>query len=381
MSTDERRDALEARIAEDPDDEAGWLVLADHLQKQNDPHGELIVLQLAAAKDPTGKTKTPAQKAFLKAFAKHAPRLLGTLVEDGADPKDPSASPFVWRSGFIRRAVIGAPRDPSAGTLAPRLAESRRLADFLAHPASRMIGELVVRAADDEDARKILATLISRRPTQLSELELYARADLGDLSALWEALPRLRRVTVVARSFELGDLALPHARRAEFLPLALSPKSMRAIAEASWPRLERLEIRFGGRDLPPHATLADVRPFLERVDLPALTTLKLRGAPYAGAILRAIADQPIAEQLVLLDVKDGAYNPLDLEYVAHRKAAFKNLRELWVQTSQVTLRNVEQVLAGVAKHIVTRHVTDALWEELGAIETSVLDRYRVPPDD
>jgi uncharacterized protein (TIGR02996 family) len=378
---DERREALEARIADDPHDADAWLVLADHLQKLGDPHGELIALQLAAARDPVGKTRTPAQKAFLKAFAKHAPRLLGTLVDDGADPKDPAKGPFVWRCGFIRRAELGPKPDPLANVLTPRMAEGRRLAEFLAHPASRMLGELVIRATDDSDAQKILAALIERRPPQLYELELYARADLGDLSALWDALPRLRRVTIAARSFELGALALPHARRAEFMPLALSPRSMRAIADAPWPVLERLEIRFGGNNLPPHATLSDVVPMIQRTDMPALTTLKLRGAPYAGAILRAIADYPIAEQLVLLDVKDGAYNPKDLEYVSQRKAAFANLRELWMQTSQITLKSVEQALAGVAKHIVTRHVPDALWAELGPIEDRVLDRYRVPPDD
>src|SRR5262245_50367164 len=94
---DDDRWRLEARIADDPDDEAAWLVLADHLQKLGDPQGELIALQIAESRDPIDKkTKTPNQRAFAKAFAHAAPGLLGKLVGYGADVKDPAKPPFIW---------------------------------------------------------------------------------------------------------------------------------------------------------------------------------------------------------------------------------------------------------------------------------------------
>ncbi len=376
----EQRQALEARIVDEPDDLVAWQVYADHLQSQGDPVGELIVLQLAATKDPSSKTKTPAQRAFLKAFTKHAPRLLGTLVEHGGSTKDPSAPPMIWRNGVLRRVELGATPshlDPSGHLAAP---QGKRLAALLPHPATAMLGEVAVRCPDQADAASVLSSLIAFRP-RLLELELFARGELGELSALWDALPGLRRVTLGAHTFELGDLELPRARRVEVLPLTLSAASMRAIAAAPWPVLERLEVRFGGVDLPPHAAMRDVAPLLARTDMPALTTLKLRGSPYAGAILRAIADGPLAEQLELVDLSGGNYNPHDLAYVAERKKRFTKLRELWMASTTATLRSVEGQLAGVAKHIVTRYVPDGLGRELGPIDRRVLDRYREPGDE
>lgn len=376
---DDQREALEARIVDDPEDVDAWQVYADYLQKLGDPVGDLIALQLAAERDPVGKTRTPAQRAFTRAFGKHAPRLLGTLIEHGASTADPSAPPMIWKRGVLRRVELGLRpnRESALEVIAP---QAKHLAALLPHPAARLLGELSIRCPTQADAAAVIVLLVAHRPP-LHELELFARADLGDLSELWDALPRLRRVTIGAYAFDLGELELPHARRAEFLSLTLSPRSMRAIARAPWPHLERLEIRFGGNDLPPHAAMSDLAPLLQRTDMPALTVLKLRGVPYAGAALREIADGPLAGQLTLLDVKGGNYNPHDLAFVAARKERFPNLREIWMQTTHATLGNVEQQLAGVAKHVVTRHVPDALWAELGTIEQRVVDRYRDPPED
>lgn len=376
----EQRAALETRIADEPDDLVAWQVYADYLQRLGDPVGELIVLQLAATKEPPTKTKTPAQRAFTKAFTKHAPRLLGTLVEHGGSTKDPSAPPMIWRNGVLRRVELGATpshTDP-IGHLPQR--QGNRLAALLPHPAATMLGEVSIRCPDRVDAASVLSLLVAFRP-RLLELELFARGELGELSALWDALPGLRRLTLGAHTFELGELALPRARRVELLPLPLSSGSMRAIAAAPWPVLERLEVRFGGADLPPHAAMRDVAPLLARTDMPALTTLKLRGSPYAGAILRAIADGPLAEQLELIDLSGGNYNPHDLAYVAERKQRFTKLRELWMASTHATLRSVEGQLAGVAKHIVTRYVPDSLGRELGPVDRRILDRYREPEDE
>jgi uncharacterized protein (TIGR02996 family) len=378
--SDDQREALEARIADDPDDPVAWSVYADYLQKLGDPHGELAALQDAAELAPAGKPKTTAQRTFTRAFGKHASQILGTLVDHGADLKDPLKPPFVWKHGFVRRVIVGEAVDPTAYG-ARWVSAAATLNEILAHPAARMLGELEIRTPTDDDAAKVIAHLVRHAPRQLRELTIYARADLGDLSPLWDALPRLRRITVGARSFEVGDFELLDARRVELMPLSLTPATASAIAAAAWPVLERLEIRFGGQGLPPRATLKDLLPLFQRDDLPKLSVLKLRGCPYAGALLRAIADSPTAPQLVLLDVMEGNYNPHDLAYVAARKQAFSSLRELWAQSSTATLVNPAQALAGVAKHVVTRHVVDQLRQEMGTLEPSVLDRYRVQDDD
>jgi predicted DNA-binding WGR domain protein len=80
----------------------GVLVLADWLQQQNHPWGELIVLQHGAA---TGK-KALAKQAD-KYLKENAPSILGELAND-------KFSSFDWERGLIKRAVIGSPADPKS---------------------------------------------------------------------------------------------------------------------------------------------------------------------------------------------------------------------------------------------------------------------------
>jgi uncharacterized protein (TIGR02996 family) len=105
---DDRLDALEARLAEDPSDREAWMVYGDLLQKRGDPRGELVALQAAAEADRAvnPRAKSAALTAMHKYFARHVPALLGPLAKYVKDVRDPSAPPFVWRNGMIQRAVI-----------------------------------------------------------------------------------------------------------------------------------------------------------------------------------------------------------------------------------------------------------------------------------
>ena len=82
-SPDDRIDALEARITDDPSDAEAWMVYGDLLQRRGDPRGELVALQTAAeaerAANPRGRGA--AQLAVTKYFAQHVPALLGPLAK------------------------------------------------------------------------------------------------------------------------------------------------------------------------------------------------------------------------------------------------------------------------------------------------------------
>jgi len=356
---DDRLTALEERIADDPDDTQTWLVYADLLQRRNDPRGELISLFVAAAAERRANPKKPgpAERAAMKLFAAHVDRLFGPLRAHVRDVKQLDGRPFAWRHGFIHRAELGFELDD------PVLV----LGELIRHPSGRLLSELAVRVSTPSRARPLLDLLRDHPPARLNELDVYARARLGELVPILHGLPHLRRLHVTARSFELEDLGdtLIDLERASFLALGFSPDCLGAIANAPWPKLVRLDLRIGSR-YQPTAAFEDLAPLFRRTDLPALTHLKVRGCAFAGGVLRAVADSPLAPRLEVLDLTHGSITPQDVAFVAARKSAFGALRELWLPSKAAWNDGLAR-LAGIAKHVLTDAKTpiDSLDSNLG----------------
>jgi hypothetical protein len=181
------------------------------------------------------------------------------------------------------------------------------------------------------------------------------------------ALPALARLTIAGGSYALPALAVPTVRRASFLAKAMSSAAVTAIAAAPWPVLERLELRLARYNGACEADFHDLRPLLVRGDLPALTHLRLRGAPFAGAIARAVATSPVARRLQVLDLSGGSMSPQDVAALVHHAGNFADLRELWLPA--VALTRPPPGLASVAKHVLpdTRRPIDTLEDALASV--------------
>lgn len=323
---------LEAAIDDAPYEADGYLVYADALQRQGDPRGELIALQLATERDDA----RPAVKAAPgKLLAAHVATFLGPLARHVKDVRDVAAPPFHWRRGFIHRI---------------ELASAVILAEVLAHPSGRFVCELVVRCGTHDEATSVLGVIESLRPVTLRDLDVKVQAPtgtLGALDALWPALTRLERIALSAGRFELGDLALPACRRARFAARTMSEGSTVAIARAPWPVLERLELDLSRTE----ADFVDLQPLFKRDDLPALTHLKIRGCAFAGAITRALIDTAMARRLEVLDLSHGEINPGDAERLARAASSFPALRELWLPLDRLRAQDIE-ALKTVARHVI-----------------------------
>ncbi len=335
---------LEAQIAAAPDSVDAYAVLGDLLAQAGDPRGELIALQLAAQAAPDKHVRAAAKlRAAADAhLAKHARALLGPLA--------PHAAALRWRSGFVRRIESG---------------DAALVVQALQHPSGRFVVELALDLPQPGAAEPLLAHLVASPPRALRELELVARGRAVDLAPMLARLPWLERVTVTAPSIELGDgaLQLPGLRRLRLSAATLTATCMHAIVAAAMPALERLELRFGTRDDAP-ATFADVRPLLARRDLPALTHLRLRNAPFAGGIVRELLVAPLAAQLAVVDLSHGSMSPADAAALIANPAPLAHVKELWLPMR--LLRAVDRgALAALGKHVIDdvragRDDTDAL---------------------
>ncbi len=337
--------SLEAAIDDDPDDRMAYSVYGDWLQRRGDRRGELIALFLAveAQRASSPRDKPPAQAALRKLLARHAGELLGPLARLVRDPGDPTAPPFLWRHGYIARAELATAPDRPIASIAEAVRE------LLRHPSGRFLRELIVRT--DGEGPAILQLLEAEAPRSLRELELHGLVDLGDLGGLWGPLGRLHRLSLTARRFDLGALELPALQRARFAAVELSSDCVRSIVRAPFPRLERLEIRFGssGADL---AVFEDLRPLFHRTDLPALTHLKLKRSSHTGAIVRELVAAPLARQLVVLDLSHGAFNPGDIEVLVRHKDRFAQLRELWLPLHRLREQDRRRAME-MAKNVIS----------------------------
>jgi uncharacterized protein (TIGR02996 family) len=335
--------ALAARLVEDPADDAAYAVYADWLQRQGDPRGELIALQLAREAEIArgGGPRSKLATAIARLVERQASVLLGGLAALVPDVRELAAEPLIWRRGFIHRVVLASP----AGELGAIVGQ------ILAHPSGRFVRELALRCDDLDEAHRVVDVLCERAPPALAELALVVRGQPLDLGALWPAVAGLRRISVTARGFDLGAVRVPRVERARFVTARLSSVDLRAIAAAPWPALQRLELRFAGRSEPNGATLADLQRLLERDDLPALTHLKLRGCEHAGEALTTVAQAPLGRQLVVIDLSHGLVEAIELRALAHHKASFPALRELWLPSSVVP--DARRLVDGIATHLLS----------------------------
>lgn len=323
--------AIEKRLQLDPYDVDAYTVLGDLLQRDGDPRGELIALQLAAEGDAR------LQGAAGKYLARHVEPLLGSLAKHVPDVRVVDAPPFAWRFGFLHRAEL----------VDDRVA---LLEELLVHPSARLLAELAI-TGDRNTAERAVDLLVSVAPPSLRELSLTVRGPIV-VEPLFRALPRLERVTIMAQELEVGPGGLAHARRATLLAVYPTAEDIENIARAPWPQLERLELRLrSARPSEDDPLFEDIAPLLRRADLPHLAHLRLRGAVYAGAILRALVDSPLAPQLELLDLSFGDMSPADTAALIAKRAQFGKLRELWLPMRH--LRPQDRAgLATLAKHVI-----------------------------
>jgi hypothetical protein len=113
-----------------------------------------------------------------------------------------------------------------------------------------------------------------------------------DASQVWRRYPDLREVELDG-PIELGDIALPHARRLELRDDQLMDAALDAVAAATWPRLEELVL----------AGLFDRLDgaILDATAFPSLRRLRVE-ARWPDGICVALAGARVLGQLAELEI-------------------------------------------------------------------------------
>jgi uncharacterized protein (TIGR02996 family) len=356
---------LEAAIRANPDDPQAYLVYADWLQSQNDPRGELIVLQHTKATNPGRIAAAAAQEQ--KLLEKHPKELLGPV---GKDPE--RFTELEWRFGYFRKVKIALDYDVyQEGYRLERLLKA-----LLEHPSSSFLEELVLGAESFEgecNYQKPIDVLVKlARPQTLRSLFIadftseeceVSWSRLGNAGKLYAAFPGLRKLTFHAGSMNLGKIDLPELREFHVRTGGLSRKSIKDLCAASWPRLETLEIWFGNQNYGAEGTLKDIAPLLAGANLPRVKHLGLMNAEFTDEICAALPGSKILAQLESLDLTMGCMTAAGVDAILAAKGSFAHLKRLDVSNNAVA-GNADKKLKGICAEVITgKHSPDRVQED------------------
>ena len=312
---------LEAALEANPDDEATWLVYADHLIEAGDPRGELAAIQRAHASAPSRDLAV----AEAQVIRKHGKALLGRFAES-------PGYTIGWHHGHARSLRVAEPygSKPPPGIV---------VAEMLKQPAARFLRDIHIapysfpgavdhnkvpyeyslrREAKIIDAiaaapRLALRSLIFGPPEIGATVALddegrdalsHLGGDFGKLDRLWPAVSGLERILFSGGWMDLGTPALTELRDFELRQSNLRAVNLASLTAAQMPKLERLSLWCGAYDdhLPDalhEYSPAELKRVLDRC--PAIRSLGL----VSTMDTRAIAEMVLATKLDLIELDLG----------------------------------------------------------------------------
>jgi uncharacterized protein (TIGR02996 family) len=377
-------------------EDAAYLVLADWLQSQGHPWGELIVLQHGAATAPAEKKRAQLEKAADKLLKQHGGAILGPTAHH-AD------SHLTWRLGFVRKASVATPAEPKQVLAAVK--------DFVAQPAAQLLESLAVAPVPQTFATKrdwgdssdnlhrpwpdldALAGVIPERITALGfggwpVPAASAYIEMPSFAKLSKAFPKLQRLELTGWAPEKpSKLALSQLTELAVRFNNASASDLEAITSSKLPKLERLTVWLGGsancvldslyspedydeddedaERYPPTYPSSD----LEKLDtygidtdlgadgigefldaLPSTVThLAVQGAALTEEIYARIASHEVMKQLTTLDLSGGNLDDAMSRPLIAAKKGLAHLQRLDVSDNQLTAAGVKKLTAAIPK--------------------------------
>lgn len=359
---DARNPDLEAAITANPLDRDPYLVLADWLQQQGDPRGELMSLQLAGKEEEAVALLATHEDYFLGPLAEHK------LVYDEGGSNNVSSlrtpeqeqawqqihtQAFRWRNGFIHFLRLSHDEDQLPKELDGTLAEI--LDQVLDHPSGRFIVEIAFHgngSLSDDNLQPLIDKLAEKAPATLRKLTLGDNIDqiswhhVGTLAPLWSSVSHLKTLEIETGELEVGEpgqMNAPALERAVFVTGGMSPLCARGIATAQIPAIQHLEIYYGDPNYGGNATIDDVKPLLDRGDLTKLRYLGLKNSMFANEIARLVGNAKVLENLETLDLSLGTMTDEGAKLLADSAAGLAHLKTLNLERNFLTAAGIELV--------------------------------------
>jgi len=361
------RAELEARMIEDPQDEALRLVYADAIG--DDPRGALIVMQ-----------DQDLIEQLDDHIAAHAEVLLGPLAPYTTLLDGSGERAFSWRLGFIHHARLGFDSNTVDDDA---LALDRAVAALVAHPSGMLLDELIITINMLDDGsyfQQVIDALAAHPRLTLRTLRLgeftcaggpggegdyeyeISWSSLGDASKLWAALPRLESLVLQvglggtsARGDKdvIGVFDLPRLRKLEVITGGLGEGCLRSFSNARLPEATSIDLWLGSSHYGAGGSLDDLAPLFAGTQVPKLAHLGLMNSEFSDAICGALATSAILPRLEELSLAYGTMTDEGARALAADPSAIAHLLRLDVSHNCLTEEGLELLRAicdGVVDH-------------------------------
>ncbi len=339
---------IEARCRE-PGDE-GCRVYADWLQERGDPRGELLAAEHALLREGIDAGEAARLKDHERAlFEANRRHLLGPLLD----------SPRVrvtWRHGWIDEVevVLTSGNLPALDPAGIR----EVIGDLLAVPAARLLQGFVCR---EYQSQPVAAELLAAGPPRtLRRLELgpggfdSRTSPHVDPNPLLAALPLLDSLTMTSQALDVS--AIPSERmRVLSLTGEAGEHTIRSLAGRSWPRLERLALRWNASteyapaDEPPKP---ETFKALFAAELPALHDLDVTYVPGLASAIDALVRSPVLARLRTLRLSGP--DEAAASRILDDPMLFRHLKKLtiggWLSQREAEIRNVLGPIVEFVRH-------------------------------
>lgn len=370
---DARNPALEKAIEANPNDREAFAVFADWLQEQGDPRGELISLQLGNKEGQAKKLIEKHQDYFLGSLAAHQKVYdengnnsishLRTPAQEKEWQKTADQA-FFWRHGFIHKVRLS--HDGYNSELPDGVTLASILTDVFAHPSGRYVVELAFQndGESDGDLQSLIDVIAKKAPSTIRKITFGDNVDqiswhnTGNLGKMWKQVPNLRTLDIETGSFDVGKMECPKLEKARFITGGLSKTCGKNIATAKLPSIKHLEIYYGTDNYGGDCTIKEVKPLLDRTDLPKLEYLGLKNGEFMNDIAKAIPTAKILKQLKTLDLSLGTMTDEGALALAAHPDAFKHLEVLDLTRNYLTKKGIDAVKK-LAKKVVTADQEEA----------------------
>lgn len=299
-----RNPHFEAKLAADPRDAATYLVYRDWLESQGFVHdGRVTLGPLDNCEDMLGDLEW--RHGFIRAAT-----VRYTLARFNGERPDVR----------IEQALAWLLDDPGPGRFVERLTIGLAM-----HDANEYAG--VCRAIGARLRPALLELVIGDFSSEECELNWTS---ISDTSSLWPAVPRLRKLQLRAGSMRLDGIDLPELRELETVTGGLPAEALAAIANADWPKLERLSLQVGLAEQGAADDVRLVEPLLAGIKLPALKHLGLCNCEFTDELCERLANAPILPQLRSLDLAQGTMSMAGVEALLRTPQAFAGLERISV---------------------------------------------------
>lgn len=204
-------------------------------------------------------------------------------------------------------------------------------------PSDAMVEALVAAAGQLTSLRALFLGDIAFEENEVSWIHQ------SDLSALWQAFPRLEVLGVRgSNGLSLGQIQHNHLRELILETGGLPKEVLAELAQSSLPALEHLELYLGDSGYGWDGTIDDLRPILSGSLFPQLKYLGLRNSEIADEVAKATAESPLVSRIETLDLSLGTLGDEGAEALL-AAPAIKRLKRLDLQHHYISAPVMERL--------------------------------------